>query len=165
MKRGGPLQRKTPLRNKASMKRGTASGFSGPWPSRSKPIKVKRDQPRRRSRDQLSHGMPWQDVRMIIYTRSLGRCEGCGTGLNLAGMEAHHRRTRRLGPDCPCNALALCPSCHHGPLGHGGPEAAREVGRIISRHDEVEPSEVPVTLHGYGKPVYLTCGGTYLAAA
>lgn len=165
MKRGQPLQRRTPLKAKKALSPGSplkrgAGIHPGPWPSKSKPIRVKREGARRRNRDDTGHGMAWADVRLIIYTRAGGRCEVCGKALNIASMEGHHRRTRKIGPDCPCNALALCGSCHHGPTVHGGPKVAMETGRIISRHDDTPPSEIPVRL-AVGQ-MLLSCGGTYL---
>jgi hypothetical protein len=86
----------------------------------------------------------------------------CGTRLTFARMEAHHRRTRAIGPDCPCNALALCGHCHHVRV-HGEPEKSRELGRIISRHDRNAPA-----IHGarltYGW-VLLACDGTMAATS
>ena len=128
-----------------------------------------RTQKRRRSRARKEaraagvHGYPWAEVRVIIHARCAGRCEGCGTPVSLSAMEGHHRRTRSIGPDCPCNALALCRDCHHGDTVHGSPETARDLGRIISRHDLGEPADRPVELHGRGL-VRLACDGRYLAA-
>jgi hypothetical protein len=163
VKRSGPIRRKVGLKPGKPLER-------KPWrhdealaverrPSREKPIKVRRDAPRRRRRDDPDHSIPWQDVRMIIYVRSGGRCEMCGVGLNIANMEGHHRRTRKIGPDCPCNALALCSTCHHREV-HESPERARGLGQIVSRHDDRMPADVPVELHGHGD-VLLMCDGTF----
>lgn len=97
---------------------------------------------------------------MVIYVRSGGRCEGCDTQLNIVSMEGHHRRTRAVGPDCPCNALALCHECHHGDT-HGRPALARALGRIIRREDKTPPSQVVVEIHGRGE-VRLDCDGNYV---
>lgn len=166
MKRSGPLQRRTPLNPGKPLER-------KPWkhdeakaaarrPTRSQPIKARRDGPRRRRRDDPDHSMPWDEVRLMIYVRASGACELCGRQLNIHNMEGHHRRSRRVGPDCPCNALALCRDCHHGPEVHGNTDGtARELGRIVSKVADVEPVDVPVQLH-VGL-VSLTCAGTYLA--
>lgn len=165
MRRGKPPERKTPLRagtplaRSGKLKRGASQGYTGPWPSRSRPIKTKRDQPRRRNRRDPAHGLPWADVRLIIHVRAGGRCELCDRQLNVHNMEAHHRRSRAVGPDCPCNALALCSTCHHDDT-HGQPVRARELGAIISRGFEGEPADVPVELHR--GIVLLACNGTYL---
>lgn len=155
MKRGGPLQRRTPLRAKTGLARGAG-------PTRRTPVKPKRESVRRKWEEAKAdargdgHSIPWEDVRRIVYTRSGGRCEGCGKSLSFAAMQAHHRRTRAVGPDCPCNALALCSNCHHVKV-HGQPEKARELGRIISRHDRNAASLHPVRLH-HGL-VLLDCKG------
>lgn len=125
----------------------------------STPLRPKRDSPRRKSRG-VTHGMLWSDVRLVIYTRALGRCEVCGAQLNIANMEAHHRRTRRLGPDCPGNGLCLCRSCHHDGV-HGQPELAKEKGWIASRFTD-EPCAQPVWIQGRGW-VTLSCGGEYVS--
>lgn len=136
---------------------------SGPIPRR-QTVRVKRpDDAFRGDPRPDDHSILWADVRPIIYLRSGGRCERCGTGLNIHNMEAHHRRTRSIGPDCPCNALALCSLCHHGPEVHAGPFRARKLGTIISRHYEGRPENVPVDVHGRGT-VLLACDGTYRLA-
>lgn len=166
MKRRGDLNRSTPLKQGKPLSRdGRGTLHAGPWPSRSKPIKARRDKSRRRRREvaQLDHGMDWSDVRLVIYARSWGRCEACGAAVNVNVMQAHHRRTRRIGPDCPCNALALCPTCHHDET-HGKPAEATALGRIVSKLADVEPGQVPVTLHD-GREVLLTCAGAYEVAA
>lgn len=143
MKAGKPLERK-----------------SYAAPAR-KPIKPRRETERRRTRGPQHEGqLPWAEVRLVIFARSHGRCEGCGAPMTVASMEGHHRRTRRVGPDCPCNALALCASCHHGPTVHGGPELAMELGRIVSRHTDTPPYDEPVELHGVGR-VLLDCSGGF----
>lgn len=104
------------------------------------------------------HGMPWEDVRAAIWRRAGGRCEACGCPLELATMHGHHRQTRRVGPDCPGNALALCASCHAD--AHAAPAAARDVGRIVSRH-AADPCRVPVWVWAPSGPrrVMLECAG------
>lgn len=106
------------------------------------------------------HPFTWTEVRGIIFARCGGRCEGCGKAITLGTMEGHHRRTRSVGPDCPGNALALCRDCHHGPTVHGGPELARELGRIVSKFSDVAPCDHPVVVHGRGL-VLLDCLGGF----
>lgn len=101
-------------------------------------------------------------MRATILARSAGRCEACGTAL-AAAFEAHHRLTRRFGPDCACNALALCSTCHHEEV-HGKPATARDLGQIVSRHASTLPGQVPVWVHGPGCAVLLDCHGNYLHA-
>lgn len=160
MKRGKPPARRTPLKRGKGLAR-SGGPHTGPWPTRSKPIKVKRDRPRRRDREQPEHGLPWGDVRLIIYVRAGGRCELCGAALNIVNMEGHHRRSRKVGPDCPGNALALCHDCHHERV-HGGQVLARTLGWIISTFT-ADPCQQIVELPSAGK-VILSCDGTYLQA-
>jgi hypothetical protein len=117
---------------------------------------------RKTDRDPAADGMPWADVRLIIFTRSLGRCEVCDRSLNIANMEGHHRRSKGVrGPhrNCPCNALALCSTCHHDRV-HGQREESRDLGRIVSKLTAGDPGDVAVILHR-GR-VGLSCGGTYV---
>lgn len=171
MKRGGPIERRTPLKNGKALERRTPIA-RGSYLVNGQPPRRVRERARRKveqkaKRAELDgHGMPWARVRTIILERAGGRCEGCGTPITLFdGLEGHHRRTRRFGPDCPCNALALCGACHHGPTVHDGPELARELGRIISSHDETDPSTIPVVLRDEIGRVLLACDGTYADAA
>lgn len=153
MKRGGPIQRKTPLKSAGGLKRGGPLERKAPPPSR-------RSEPRRAAL-RGAHGMDYPEARRIVFGRSGGRCEVCGDPLET--FEAHHRLTRRFGPDCPCNLLALCSRCHHDRV-HGEPEDARERGRIISRHAVVLPAEHPVEVHRHGL-VLLDCSGNFARTA
>lgn len=143
MKRGGPIQRKTPLKSNGTLRRQA-------------PPRARRSEPRKVAL-RGDHGMPYAEARMVVYGRSGGRCEVCGCGLET--FEAHHRLTRRFGPDCPCNLLALCSTCHHERV-HGEPEQARDDGRIISRHAAILPAEHPVLIHRHGL-VLLDCDGHF----
>lgn len=160
MRRSGPIQRKTPLKVKKRMERGKGLPQSKPL-GKGQAIRAKRATPRRRDRSDPDHGQPWAEVRLVIFGRALGRCEICGTGLTMVSMEAHHRRTRKVGPDCVGNALALCRSCHHDEV-HGQPEVAMDLGWIVSRHADA-PCQRPVEIRGRGL-VVLTCGGAYVDA-
>lgn len=122
-----------------------------------RPIRRKRPTPRRSWLRTDDHNQPWRDVRAAIWARSRGRCEICSRPL-IAAFEAHHRLTRRFGPDCPCNALALCRDCHHISV-HGHPEKARHRGWIVPRTSILAPATVPVRLAGRGW-VLLSCDGT-----
>ena len=148
MKRSGPIQRRTPL---------ASGGFQ-----RKKGTLQRRTQlpPRRKKarRNGASHGISWQDVRAIIFVRAGGRCEVCGKSLNIHNMEGHHRRSRRYGPDCPGNAIALCSDCHHGPQVHGSPAAARPLGYIVSSSNTA-PCGERVWLPVHGGWVILGCDG------
>lgn len=163
MKRGGPLQRKTPMKRGGSLSR---SRTSMPPPlSPGQTIRPRSTRKGRRGSEPASDGMVWADVRLVIYARSLGRCEACGKSLNIANMEGHHRRSQGVkGPHrhCPCNALALCSSCHHDDV-HEQPEEARELGRILSKLSTTPPAEESVDIQG--RRLFLTCGGTYIDVA
>lgn len=162
MKRSGPIQRKTPMKQGTGLSRG--KGMARPLPA-GQYVRPKTAAKRRSNRDPAADGMPWADVRLIIFTRSLGRCEhpDCGRSLNIANMEGHHRRSQGVkGPhrNCPCNAVALCSTCHHVEV-HGKPEVARPLGLILSKLAVTEPYETAARIYGHRSPVTLTCGGTY----
>jgi hypothetical protein len=99
-------------------------------------------------------------AREQVMQRSALLCEIRGPGCTDLATDAHHRQTRRLGPDCPCNLLAVCAHCHHVNV-HGQPATARDQGWIVSRH-AFDGSGVPVQIHGLGL-VLLTCTGEYVA--
>jgi hypothetical protein len=112
----------------------------------------------------LDPGLRWATVRELIYWRSGGQCEVCGATLHGA-MEAHHRLPRRYGPDCPCNALALCGECHHDKV-HGQPIESAAAGRILSSTalGAAVPDDAPAWLwvRGHGMVwVQLSCAGAY----
>lgn len=182
MKRGGPLQRRTQLKNGAPLGRGK------PFPPRTKPLAggtepltrkpmprgkrspvrqpdetMRRKAARRRKRLGHDHGVTWAEVRLLIFIRCGGRCELCSRSLTMDTLEGHHRQTRAVGVDCPGNALALCHDCHHGPLVHAGPARGRELGTIVSRHED-DPCAVPVDLPRRGL-VVLGCDGSVSLAA
>jgi hypothetical protein len=154
-----PLQRKTPLTAKKGIARGASQLPRGVRTSAPRvALPAMRSKPRRKNRDGDQHGLAWSDVRLVVYARAGGRCEGCGVQLNLANMEGHHRRTRRLGPDCPGNCLCLCRRCHHDEV-HAHPEKARGLGQIL-RREEQDPCSRPVWTWALGW-VVLHCDGTY----
>lgn len=118
------------------------------------PIRAKRATPRRVA-DRDDHGPGIAEARATTMNRANGWCEACG---NAPATDWHHRQTKRYGPDCPCNALALCSTCHHVEV-HGQPASARDLGWIVSRHAS-SPGSVPSQVHSLGI-VVLTCGGSY----
>lgn len=166
MKRSGPIARRTPLSAGKPLTRSTPMASGSGMPRASAPIRARRPgKARRKNRDrppgELAHGYGWDDVRLVIYVRAGGRCELCAKSLNIANMEGHHRRTRAVGPDCPCNALALCSTCHHDEV-HAHPEEARARGWIVTRHaSDFEPADVPVELASHPEGVLLTCEGMF----
>ena len=149
MKRKTPLVSKPRARAKANAKRGAEA--SERYRRNTGTPKVEK------------HGIGWENTRRVIWERCGGRCEGCGTALGaIQFMEGHHRQTRATGIHCPGNAVALCHLCHHGPEGHGSPQRARSLGRIISKFVE-HPCELPVFINSWGW-VRLHCDGTIAQA-
>ena len=125
------------------------------------PIRARRATPRR-SPGRDDHGHTVETGRAETFARARGRCELQGPGCTVTATDWHHRQTRRYGPDCPCNTVALCSHCHHVNV-HGRPEWARETGWIVSRHS-ANPGAVPLVLGGSGPargPVLLPCVGGY----
>lgn len=121
------------------------------------PLRGKRPTPRRTvGRD--DHGPGVEDARAETFARSRGRCEVAGPGCTGIATDWHHRQTRKLGPDCPCNALAACSHCHHANV-HESPAVARDAGWIVSRH-ATDPGAVPVQVPRLGI-VLLPCSGGY----
>lgn len=108
---------------------------------------------------------PSQQVRELVWTRSGGRCERCGTALT--GMVSlHHRRARGAGgsrdaaTNSPSNLLYLCGSGVNGC--HGWIESFRlmSYGSGWLVHSWDDPARVPVDVHGRG-PVLLTDDGAF----
>lgn len=115
-------------------------------------INPKRRAPRRtRSRDHGDMGNTWA----MVYARQGAACWLCPRPM----AEAHHRQTRRFGPDCPANIIGLCDRCHHVTV-HGHPATALTSGWIISRH-YTDPCGVPVA-DADGALWILTCEGTII---
>lgn len=120
-------------------------------------MKARRSTPRRTTgRD--DHGPGPEQARVEVMARARGVCELNGPGCTRQATDAHHRQTRRYGPDCPCNLLALCSWCHHENV-HGQPETARDLGWIVSRH-ATDPGRVPVQLPRVGL-ILARCDGTW----
>ena len=69
---------------------------------------------------------------------------------------AHHRQTRRHGPDCPGNLIGLC-AAHHAMV-HANPNTSIVAGWIVSRH-ATDPCRVPLLDANYVE-WELTCEGT-----
>lgn len=95
-------------------------------------------------------------ARETIHRRAAAACELCGTA---RGTDAHHRQSRAVGVDCPCNLVLLCSGCHHGRV-HGHPRWAREMGWIVSRMARGRHRTEPAYLPGPGGWYVLGCDGT-----
>ena len=89
----------------------------------------------------------WQQV----FTRQRGACWLCDEPM----QHAHHRQTRRFGPDCPANLLGLC-AAHHASV-HAAGVDSRAAGWIVSRHTD-EPCQVTV-VDRFGVEWRLLCDG------
>lgn len=129
MKRGKPLQRRTPLA------RGT------------KPLaRPRAPQPRKMRRSPMD-----KTLRAAVYARSGGRCDACGTYLPEDAWQAHHRQLRGMGngrgADSLGNLVALHAVCHRWV--HDNPADARTHGFIVPSW--ANPDETPVHLHRDGR--------------
>lgn len=116
----------------------------------------------RRVAGRSDHGTTMADARATVMLRAANLCEVRAPGCTTLAEEAHHRLTRRFGPDCPCNLLAVCTECHRDHITEA-PATAREAGWAVSKFTTDPPSQVPVRIFGPGEPVLLTCNGDYLA--
>jgi hypothetical protein len=98
--------------------------------------------------------------RHLVRQRDMVRCGRCGSPTTLG--QWHHRRTRgevRPHRHCPCNGVWLCPACHVRV--HQNPEASRDLGFIVSRHED-DPRQWPIKMwHGW---VMLTCDSDFSTA-
>ena len=139
MKRS-PLQRRTPLKAKAPLRR-------TPMKTAAKPTG------------------PARDVVDAVLERSGFACERDGAGLgDRRGIDyhIHHRRPRAAGgssrPDTnkPPNLLALCPRCHRDV--ESSREQALLDGFLLVQADD--PLVVPVKIRGQRR-VWLTPDGRY----
>lgn len=129
MKRGGPLQRKTPMqRSSTPMKR-------------SGKVRAKRPTPRRREAPRWGWE-EWEAADRVLRRRSRGRCERCGT--DRGPFERHHRKRRRDGGDRFSNVMLICVGCHRHVTEH--PAEARRFGWIVSVARD--PVEVPMLQFG-----------------
>lgn len=90
------------------------------------------------------HPQPnWTMLRMDLWVRARGRCEGCGKHLGNEGV-VHHRRLRSQGGDHQYgNLLLLCPEDHR--YAHANPKWAMAHGWIVSGWG-LSPEVIPVLL-------------------
>ena len=80
----------------------------------------------------MSNAIPTKQ-RQALGVRDNHQCQRCGT----QGSDYHHRRRRAVKTHfqhCLCNAVLLCRTCHGWV--HSNPAKARELGLIVSAHDE-----------------------------
>lgn len=148
MKRGQPLQRRTPLRSVPLDRPPT----KGPRPSSLRRTSIRR----KRARNAAS-AETWDQLREALFARSGGRCEVGGCNLTDTGMHAHHRRLRSQdGRHELVNLIGVCPE-HHRWV-HDDVKGARDAGWIVSAWRD--PALVPVRLVDGGE-VLLTAEGGY----
>jgi hypothetical protein len=137
VKRGGPIQRRTPLLGGSVLRR----------------VRIRR---RRVGVDPV-----WTAVRRVLWTRSDGRCERCGQPLDPALWEGHHRKFRsRGGRHSVVNAVALDAGCH-AEVHRGDSATATADGYAVA--STRDPATVPVRLYS-GQLVLLTADGEYTPA-
>lgn len=163
MKRGKPLQRKTPLKAKKPMSRGTSTMQGGTPLGSGKPAKpmtatLKRSQPSqpskqkppsRPARTQIKNRPPRTSpaerrTRKLVDERSDGFCEKCGTP---GATDKAHRISRGVGGEwCPTNILDLCRDCHN--YHHANPNLAYRGGWHL--RSTSAPAESRVWFHHEG---------------
>lgn len=147
MKRGEPLERKTPLARGKGLKRAGR-------------VKPKRDTPRR-GRLVLT-GDDRKALRLDVWNRASRRCEAgidpnCPGTLAEDAFEWHHRKLRSQGGnDEHVNSLCLCHDCHVWV--HANPSFAKRYGLIVASMGD--PESRAVTLWD-GRVVSLTAEGGY----
>lgn len=149
MKRGGPIERRTPLRAKTGLAR-----------KRERPErKVSPPKPRAAKRKGLRRPAMDGNLRAAVYERAAGMCDRCGHAIHPDAWECHHRKLRSQGgEDSHENLIALCPGCHA--WAHGNPLAAKTQGFIVPPWDD--PAETPVLRHG--RAFWLPVGQTWCLA-
>ena len=133
MKRGTPLQRRTPLRT--SREKRTGRRDTGP----AKP------------------------TRLTVLERDEYRCAVCGQSVLEIPMSLHHRRNRGSGGssdpliNAPSNLLTVCGTgttgCH-GWIG-SSPADALEAGYVVSLNSREATTDVPVIHAVFGASVLL----------
>lgn len=124
MKRGGELQRKTPLRAKKPMARG-------------KPMA--RSRSKRKPSTKKPPGFS-EEVRMAVRRRSGGRCEARTEMCNGQPAHLHHRKLRRFRDNTLACALFVCAPCHTHI--HANPSKSRLMGWLVASYED--PAEIPV---------------------
>lgn len=134
MKRGGRLERRTPL-------------SQGDKPlTRGKPMKRGRPNARKVRRAKVLDPRPdISDLRERVFERAGGRCDLCGEALRWSAWECHHRQKRTQGgPDSMPNLIALHPRCHSERV-HGRPAWSYANGFMVRRNGD--PAQMPMLRH------------------
>jgi 5-methylcytosine-specific restriction endonuclease McrA len=166
MKRGGPPERKTPL------KQGDKGLSRGSGLSRGdKPLTRKTAMPRAAAKPAASakpakpkravDSIP-AAIRALVLLRT-DRCEACGQPFGAASPHLHHRRRRGPGgggQHTPDNLVALHAQCHvvAPEAVHQRPDWARSRGLILRGRED--PATTPVVLSS-GRRVLLDPDGPF----
>lgn len=167
MRRGQPLQRKTPLTPGNGLQRTPWTGTPG------------RDGPRP-ARPRLRDTGFTQRVKLAVRQRAgngdayRARCEACGCWLGRYGGEVQHRLARGMGGSSDpvvssaANAALLCGSAAarsgcHGLAESRDPGMGR-AGWWLEHGTGTDPAAVPVLLH-MRRRTWLTTDGGYSATA
>lgn len=168
MRRGGPLQRKTPLRAKPpdpevryakqreqadrarkrqaeGARQAQAQGTSSPRQAlRTTPPQARRTTPRRPKRATSEQPDPVTPAtRAAVAVRSGGRCEArVAERCRGLGQHVHHRKLRRHGDHRPVNLLHVCLACHAHI--HSSPFAREAYARRFLLRSHMDPEAEPV---------------------
>lgn len=156
MKQGGPIARKTPLKNTGTLARKSELS-RGDGLKRAGELKrgeaMKRAAPAKRTAPAVPR-KPARDtgitdaVRQVVKTRAGCRCERCNRDLAGGGGEVHHRRPRGMGgsrrqdTNQSGNLVLLCSGCHRE--AESKRAAARRAGWLVASRGN--PMATPVLL-------------------
>lgn len=165
MKRGTPLQRRTPLKAKKPMNRGTTALRQQRTPlKRTTPEQAparNAPSPKPRARKTPTASEDERATRRIVEERSDGFCEKCGAP---PATDKAHRISRGVGGWWdPANILDLCRTCHQ--YDHAHPTTAYDGGWHL--RSGTIPEDAPVWFHHEGTFgwAYLHHDGTYTWAS
>ncbi len=127
MKRGGPLQRKTPLKSASPLRSTPPSDKPG------KPVQRK-----------TGKHVGVNEARKLVKQRSGGQCEIRMLGCFGEGTDWHHRKLRSQGgPWHVQNGLQACRFCHGCVTNTNGHRAEYEAnGWLVRRHEDPAAVEV-----------------------
>lgn len=153
MKRGGPLERRTPLANGTKglapgkpLARGTGLARGKPLDRGTAPLRSTTPLPRaavaasttaRPARKAAPPDPVTPATRAAVRARSGGVCEGQVTrACTGAAAHVHHRKLRRFGDHRVVNLLDLCHACHEHV--HKNPTWSYDHGFLVRSHDDPE---------------------------
>lgn len=75
------------------------------------PIELEWDELLKHMRWRVVDSEAWDEIRLAVFARCGGKCEGCGANVYYSTLHLHHWRGRGKGErcDCPDHLQALCP--------------------------------------------------------